>query len=164
MVAVGAASGVTTMAFLIALLFYCLPSPQGMEELPARIAFALRMNMIALLSLLIGIVTVANRRFLGEAIDPPRHAEDRATEIDGRMVDNTVQQTIVFCAGTMALSTLLDKSSIKLVAALAIVFILVCAAFWIGYRINPPCTAPGMAATGYLNFGIVLAVFYLLLR
>jgi hypothetical protein len=41
------------------------------------------------------IATVGNSRFLSEAIDPTRHAESRSMEIDGRVVDNTLQQNFL---------------------------------------------------------------------
>ncbi|ESS71527.1 hypothetical protein MGMO_97c00050 [Methyloglobulus morosus KoM1] len=161
-VAIGAASGVIGMVILVTLLYSNLPAPAGMGNPFDRVIFTLRMNLVAALPLFIGIVTVGNNRFLSEAIDPLRHAEDRATVINGRFVDNTLQQNFLFLVGTLALSTFLEAASMKLMIALTLVFVLARIAFWIGYRIDPLYRAPGMAATIYMNLGIILSVLYFL--
>jgi len=39
------------------------------------------------------------------------------------------------------------------------------AVFWVGYRINPLYRAPGMAATAYMNFGMILyLLFHMVVR
>lgn len=160
-VAIGASSGVISMIVLVTLLYWILPNITGMGDVLDRIIFTLRINVLAVLPLFVGIVTVANNRFMSEAIDPLRHAEDRATVINSKFVDNTLQQNLVFFVGTMALSTFLDAHSIKIILVLTLVFVFARIAFWIGYRINPLYRAPGMAATGYMNLGIIFTVVYL---
>jgi hypothetical protein len=159
-VAVGAASGVVVMMILVAFLYWILPIPVDVDNPLDRIIFTLRMNLVAALPLFFGIVTVGNNRFLSEAIDPLRHAEDRATIINGRFVDNTLQQNFLFFVGTLALSTFLEAASMKLMVALTLVYVLARIAFWIGYRIDPLYRASGMAATIYMNLCIILTVFY----
>jgi len=161
-VAVGAASGVVSMMILVALLYWNLPIPDGMDNPFDRVIFTLRMNLVAALPLFIGIVTVGNNRFLSEAIDPLRHAEDRATIINGRFVDNTLQQNFLFLVGTLALSTFLEAASMKLMVALTLVFVIARIVFWIGYR-DPLYRAPGMAATIYMNLCIIVSVLYFLI-
>ena len=135
-VAVAAASGIVGMVVLgFAYLWWY-------GQTIDRIIFTLRMNLIAALPLFIGIVTVGNNRFLSEAIDRLRHAEDRATIINGRFVDNTLQQNFLFFVGTMALSTFLGAATMKLMGALTLVFVLARTSFGlataltlgIGYR------------------------------
>jgi len=43
----------------------------------------------------------------------------------------------------------------RIIPAAVIVFVTARIAFWIGYRIHPLYRAFGMAATGYLNVGLV---------
>jgi hypothetical protein len=162
-VAIGAASGAVGMAVLIFLLYSTLPAISGMDTTIDRLVFTLRLNVFAVLPLFVGLVIVSNGRFLSNAIDPLRHAEDRAMEINGRVVDNTLQQNFVFLLGTLALSTFLTSATIKLIPALVAVFILARIVFWIGYRIDPLYRAPGMAATSYMNVGILLSVLYFLI-
>lgn len=157
-VAIGAGSGVLSMLLLIWGLYAILPTVEGVETVVEQMIFALKWNVVAVLPLFVMIANVGNGRFLSEAINPLRHAEDKTMEIDGRVVDNTFQQNFVFFVGTMALSTVLTPESLKIIMALTIVFVLARTVFWIGYRMNPLYRAPGMAATAYMNLGILLFV------
>jgi uncharacterized membrane protein YecN with MAPEG domain len=54
---------------------------------------------------------------------------------------------------------------LQVVWACAIVFATARLAFWLGYRLNPLYRAPGMAATAYLNLGMLLyLLFWMLAR
>ena len=160
-VAVGAGTGLLGMLALLAILYSMLPAPIGMDTEIARIVYTLKLNVVAILPFFIGVAIVGNGRFLSNAIDPLRHAEDRAMEINARVVANTLEQNFLFFIGTVALSTLLDAQTIKIIPALVIVYIIARIVFWIGYRINPLYRAPGMAGTLYMNIGILLSVLYL---
>ena len=83
-VAIGAASGVVLMALSVWLLTLALPSPRMMGTIADRLGYALRANVVALLPLFIMIITIANSRFLSEALDPTRQAESPTMQIDGR--------------------------------------------------------------------------------
>ena len=43
----------------------------------------------------------------------------------------------------------------RIIPAAAIVFVTARAAFWVGYRLHPLYRAFGMAATAYLNIGLL---------
>lgn len=161
-VAIGAASGVTCMALSVLFLYTLFPEVPGMGTVLERISFALQMNVFAVIPLFLMLITVGNSRFLSDAIDPTRYAESKLMEIDGRVADNTLQQNVVFLIGTLALATLIPAEMTKLFAALATVFVLARIAFWAGYRKNPLYRAPGMAATAYMNLGILLSCVYLI--
>ena len=45
------------------------------------------------------IVAVGNARALGEAIDPTLGKESPAMIVDGRVLDNTLQQFVLFLVG-----------------------------------------------------------------
>src|SRR5262249_33212708 len=79
--------------------------------------------------------------------------EDAATQINGRVVDNTLQQFVLFLVATLALSVNLTAAQMRIIPAAAMVFVVARAAFWVGYRIHPPYRAFGMAAAGYLKRG-----------
>ena len=162
-VAIGAVSGVVSMITLVVFLYWLLPSIENMNETLDRIVFTFWMNAVAILPLFAGIIVVGNNRFLTDAIDPLRHAESRVIEINERYIDNTLQQYLVFLVGTVALSTFLDGQSMKLIVALTVVFILARIVFWVGYRIDSLYRAPGMAATIYMNLGIILSVLYFII-
>jgi hypothetical protein len=159
-VAIGAASGIVIMVLSVWLLTLVLPSPRMVGTIAERLAYALRANVVAVLPLFVMVITVANARFLSDAIDPTRHAESSTMEIDGRVVDNTLQQNFVFALGSLAVSTLAPLQSLQVVWACTIVFVAARSVFWAGYRMNPLYRAPGMSATAYLNLGLILYVLY----
>lgn len=159
-VAVGAASGVATMVALVWILTEVLPTPAIAGTMAERLAYALRVNVVALLPFFVMLITVANSRFLSDAIDPTLKAESAAMQIDGRVVDNTLQQNFVFAITSLAVSTLVERRHLQVVLACAIVFMIARLVFWYGYRRHPLYRAPGMAATAYLNLGMILYVLY----
>ena len=146
------------------LLYRALPAPVGVEAVADRIGYALRWNALAALPLLAMLAAVGNARFLGEAIDPTLGKEDARMEINGRVADNTLQQFVLFVAGSLALAVALPDARVPIVGAAAIVFVLMRIAFWIGYRIRPVYRAFGFAATAYLNVGLLAAALYLSVR
>ena len=159
-VAAGVFSGVASMALAVYVLDHVLPSPAGISTRADQLAYALRVDVLAVVPLFVMIANVSNARFMGKAIDPLAHEESTRMEIDGRVVDNTLQQTFVFLVGTTALSAALSPEHLQLLLALAIVFVVARVAFWVGYRMHPLYRAPGMAATSYMNLGILLTVLY----
>ena len=81
-------------------------------------------------------------------------------EIDGRVADNTLQQNFVFAIASLALSTIVPLRHLQVVWACAIVFVTARFVFWLGYRLNPLYRAPGMAATAYMNLGMILYLLF----
>src|SRR3954451_16112257 len=159
-VAAGAATGVLTMAASVWILTRFLPAPVIGDALGERLAYALLANVVALMPFFIMLITVGNSRFLSEAIDPTRRAESRSMEIDGRVADNTLQQNFVFAIASLALSTVVGLKYLQVVWACAIIFVVARLVFWLGYRLNPLYRAPGMAATAYMNLGMILYLLF----
>ena len=137
-----------------------LPAPTIADQAAPRLAYALQANAVAVFAFFIMLAAIGNSRFLSEAIDPTRRAENPAQVIDGRVADNTLQQNFVFAVASLALSTLVPLQHLQVVWACTIVFIVARAAFWLGYRLNPLYRAPGMAATAYMNLGMLLYVLF----
>jgi len=154
-VAIGAASGVAAMIVSVATLYLFWPSNPSYTEIGGRLAFTFQASAFAILPLLAGIVTVGNDRFFTEAIDPTLRKEDVATQINGRVVENTLQQSVLFLVATTALCVNLTSAQMRIIPAAVIVFIVARMAFWVGYRIHPLYRAFGMAATAYLNVGLL---------
>ena len=162
-VVIGAAMGVVVMALSVWALTRVLPMPAIADTSAERLVYALRANLVAIMPFIAMVATVANSRFFSEAIDPTRGVESRTLEIDSRAADNTLQQSYVFTAATLALSTVVPLHHLQVVWACAIVFVAARAAFWLGYRLDPLYRAPGMSATAFMNLGMILCVvFYLL--
>ena len=158
-VATGALSGAAAMLLSTWLLYTVLPSPQVTSQSDA-VLYALRWLPLAALPLLAAIVAVGNARALGPAIDPTLGNEDRALRITLRVAGNTLEQFVLFAAGSLGLAASIDPAQAKIVGAAAVVFVAARIAFWIGYRIHPLYRAPGFAATAYLNIGLLGAALY----
>ena len=153
-VAIGAASGVVTMvAALIALSNLC-PGIAGDATAGERLAYAVKWIALAALPLALAIASVGNARFNSEAIDPTAGKECAATVINGRVVDNTVQQYLLFGTASLAIAAGARGDQLGVVAAAAILFVVARLTFWIGYRIKPVYRAAGFASTFYLNLGL----------
>lgn len=159
-VALGAATGIVTMAASVWLLASVLPTPVIADAVGERLGYALRANVFALVPFFVMLITIGNSRFLSEAIDPTRRAESGPMQIDGRVADNTLQQNFVFAVTSLALSVTVPSHYLQVVWACAIVFVVARFVFWLGYRINPLYRAPGMSATAYLNLGMILYVLF----
>jgi hypothetical protein len=160
-VAIGAASGVAAMMLAMWLLSTrMLAAPAGMESVGERLGYALRWAVVAALPFFAMIAAIGNARALGAAIDPTLGREDRAMIVDGRVADNTLQQYVLFLAGSLALAASLSPGRMPVIAAAAIVFVVARLAFWIGYRIDPLYRAFGFAATAYLNLGLLAAALW----
>jgi amino acid permease len=154
-VAVGAATGVISMIIGVFGIYRAWPAPEGLAAAAERVAYTLHWEAIAALPLLVAVIAVGNNRFLSEAIDPTLNKEDLATQINGRVVENTLQQLVLVVLGTLALSVGLAPEQMGIIAAAVIVFVIARIAFWIGYRVHLLYRAFGMAATGYLNVGLL---------
>ena len=154
-VALGAASGMLTMLVATWLLYTFMRSSTA-----DPLIYALRWQPVAALPLLAMIVAVGNARAMGPAIDPTLGAEDPAMKVNIRVLDNTLQQFVLFVAGSMGLAASLDPQQVKVVGAAAIVFVFGRVAFWIGYRIHPLYRAFGFASTAYLNMGLIAAAIW----
>jgi len=135
-------------------------APLIADTVPERLAYALYANVFALLPFIIMLIAVGNGRFFSEAIDPTRHKENTAMEINGRVADNTLQQNFVFTIATLALATIVPILYLQVIWALTIIFVVARLLFWLGYRMHPLYRAPGMAATSYMNVFVILYVLF----
>ena len=139
----------------VAGIYQLWPGNPSLADVSSRLAYTLQANAFAVIPLLVAIMIVGNNRFFSQAIDPTLKKEDMATQINGRVVENTLQQFVGFVTATTALSVNLTAAEMRIIPAAVIVFVIARAAFWIGYRIHPLYRAFGMAATGYLNLGLL---------
>jgi hypothetical protein len=161
-VAIGAASGVASMALAMWLLSTrVLPAPAGVETIGDRLGYAMRWDAFAALPLFAMIATIGNARATSAAIDPTLGLESKAMIVNGRVADNTTQQYLLFLAGSLALAASLPPAHVQVTGAAAIVFVAARLAFWVGYRIAPLYRAFGFASTAYLNLGLLLASLWL---
>jgi hypothetical protein len=163
-VAIGASSGIVTMlvaTWALSRVMPCLPEGADAGD---RLAFAAKWIAIAAAPLFFAIVAVGNRRFLTEAIDPLLGKESPAMIVNGRVVDNNVQQYLLFVVAAFAVAAAADGPQLGLVSAASLLFIVFRFAFWIGYRIHPLYRAFGMSSTAYLNVLLFAAAIWMAWR
>ena len=160
-VASGAASGVAAMVALVWLLSRFIPPPTIVDTAADRIAYALRWAVPAALLFFFMVVAVGNARFKSEAIDPTIGKESQRMIVDGRVVDNTLQQLVLFLVGMLALAVTLPVQRLSIIAAVSITFVVMRLAFWIGYRIKPIYRAFGFSSTAYMNAGMLVAALWM---
>jgi uncharacterized MAPEG superfamily protein len=163
-VATGAASGIIVMLVALFGLWTLAPHLSAEADAGDRLAFAAQWIAIAAAPLFFAIVSVGNERFLSDAIDPTAGKESRAMIINGRVVDNTVQQYALFVVASLAVAAGARGDQLGIVAAAALVFLVMRFAFWIGYRIDPLYRAFGMSATAYLNLALFVAAVWMAVR
>ena len=123
-VVVGALSGIVGMMVLVTLFTHLLGAPQTADTTAERLAYALGANVFAMLPLFLMFITIGNERFLSDAIDPLRYAENRTVEINMRVSQNTLEQNFFFLVGTLALSTVIPIQYLQVVWACALVFVI----------------------------------------
>jgi hypothetical protein len=155
-VAIGAASGIATMIVSVWLLQELLPRPSA-DPIP----YALSWLAFAALPLFFMLAAIGNARFNSEAIDPTVGKESPRMVVDARVADNTLQQFVLFAAGSLALAVNLPADQLGIIGAASIVFVVMRLAFWVGYRIRPVYRAFGFAGTAYLNLGLLGASLWL---
>lgn len=123
-------------------------APAGTGE---RLAYAVRWLLIPGVCLLVGLGVTANRRFfLPTAIDGERDVPaSPAFEINLRYNQNTLEQTVLAAIAWTGLSLALPAQDLKLIPALAGLFAVGRAAFWLGYLYAPWARAFGLGLTFY---------------
>jgi hypothetical protein len=163
-VAIGAGSGIVAMILLVFSLSTVIPAPDIPDHAADRLAYTLRWATLPALLFFAMVAAVGNARFSSEAIDPTLGKESPKTVIDGRVVDNTLQQLVLFLVGMFGLAVTLPLHRLSIVAAVSITFVIVRIAFWIGYRIKPVYRAFGFSSTAYMNFGMLVATLWMWLR
>jgi len=158
-VAAGAASGVFAMLAALLALSGIIAGLAVDANAGERLAYAVQWIAAAALPLALAIASVGNGRFNSEAIDPTAGKESHTMVINGRVVDNSVQQYLLFAVASLAVAAGARGDQLGIVAAGAIIFVIARFVFWIGYRIRPVYRAAGFASTFYLNivlFGYAL--------
>lgn len=131
---ISAALAISALVWL-GVYFICPPVP-GMETPSARIIFALNCSCVALmLCLLTGVEAVAHERLQTDAFNPLVGHESRRLKVNLRYLQNTLEQTVLFIPGLLALAVYCaDGRAMRVVVAATVTWILSRFAFWIGYH------------------------------
>ena len=147
---------VAAIVILVALWLHLaelhLPLPAG-DDPASRLAFTARWLLLPALALFAGIAVVANQRFfVADAIDGARTSQNRLIEITLRYNQNTLEQTTLAAIAWAGLALNLPHEMLRLIPAMAIVFVAGRALFWIGYLITPVARALGLGLSAYPTF------------
>ncbi|HEY1711038.1 MAG TPA: MAPEG family protein [Rhizomicrobium sp.] len=131
----------------------------------SRLAFVAKWLLVPGLALLVGIGTVASRRFFSaDAIDGTRAPESRTLEINLRYNQNTLEQAVLVLFAWPLLALLLPATQLGLVPVLAVLFGFGRFAFWIGYLLAPWARAFGFGLTFYPTVTVYIWLAILVLR
>ena len=115
-----------------------------------RLAVAARWLLVPGLCLLAGLGVTANQRFLRtDAIDGQTDFKPGFMDINLRYNKNTLEQTVLAAIAWTGLALALRPADLNLVPALAALFALGRATFWIGYLYAPWARAFGLGLTFY---------------
>lgn len=138
--------------FTVLLTWHYAPSWFSFAVLPAddtadRLVFVLRWLLIPGLTLLMGVWIAGRRGFIPDAIDGTRTPASHAFEINLRYNQNTLEQVVLAAIAWMNLGIALPQERLILIPAMATLFGIGRAAFWIGYLMNPMGRAFGMVLT-----------------
>ena len=132
--------------------YYMLPPLAGMEDVVARLVFALKCGCVAILFCFVtGIEAVAHERLRSPAIDPLSGYDTPRMRVNLRYLQNTLEQLAPFVAGVFGLALYCsDGRSMRAVPATTVVWIATRIAFWIGYHRSSAqrgIGAPGMVVS-----------------
>lgn len=146
-----------TYAVAAALYFWVVPPPDGMAELAARIALALRCSAVAVLPYFAVCLVILTRRLIEGSHDPLAGAESHALQVERRVMQNTLEQLVAFVLAILALATMLAPAQMRLLPIVTGGFVVARLAYWWGYhRSGTLGRAPGVQMTYALTVPLVL--------
>ena len=144
-----AIANTASLAF-IAGAFVLVPfDSSSLESAADRIAFTLRWEALAALTLGFGVSRVSLfRMFSARAIDGSAPtADERGLELGRRYLQNTLEQLVLAVIAHLALATWLAPDAMRLIPILVTWFVIARIAFFVGYQRNPTARILGFAAT-----------------
>lgn len=112
------------------------PIPAGMDEVGARMAFALKCCVLAIIfSLFLAVEAVAHERLQTAAFDPLAGHETRRLRVNQRYLQNTLEQVVLFSTGLFGLALYSPGGdAMRAVSATTISWVVARILFWIGYH------------------------------
>ena len=129
-----------------------------------RLVFALRWQLPCAASILIFIIITGNTRFLTSAINPLDLQDQGPVNVLGRILDNSEQQFLIHFVAIITMATIVEASSLQLIPAFSILFVIGRTAFTIGYLIHPMQRAFGMSINIWSVNSITVFCMYHLIK
>lgn len=153
-----------TYAAVAGLYVWVVPAPDGMAQLAARIALALRCSAVAVLPYFAVCLVVLVRRLAEGSHDPLAGAESRILQVERRVMQNTLEQLVAFVPAILALATMLAPAQMRLLPIVTGAFVAARLLYWWGYhRSGTLGRAPGVQMTFALTVPLVLGASVLAL-
>lgn len=150
-----AAAGTVLGWLLFALIVGLIIGPRAAQTAD-RLAYAAAwMWPIAVLLFVMTLVT-AIARGSSPAIDPTTNSEGRFLAISRRVLTNTVEQSLIFALGALAMAAVTPAGQLGLLGALTILFVIARVAFWFGYLANPVYRYAGFVLTAEINVVVLV--------
>lgn len=142
-------AGTVGAAAVWAAIFAFVPPLDGMAAPELRLLFAVKCVAVSLLfTLALGIEAVGHERLLSDAYDPLAGRETTRLRINQRFIQNTLEQSLLFLGGLLALSYYCDSgSSMRAIVACSAVWVLSRIVFWVGYHIASEHRVAGLIGT-----------------
>ena len=117
------------------------------DDLATRLAFAVRWLLAPGCMLLVGIVVAGRRGFYPDAIDGTRTPANHGLEIGLRYNQNTLEQVVLAGIAWLGLAVSVSHANLAFIPAMALLFVVGRATFWLGYLVAPTARAFGMTMT-----------------
>lgn len=132
MIAIAVAIPIAVLLWVATAFF--APPLTAVDTLSERMLFALKcVSLAVLFSLVLGVEAVAHERLSSPAFDPLAGFETRRLRVNQHYLQNSLEQIVVFAVGLFGLAAYSpDGSSMRVVLATTVVWIVSRFAFWIG--------------------------------
>lgn len=116
-----------------------------------RVAYAAEL-LIAVAVVVLLIVSRLFRTFdTAKAEDPFANAESQRWRVNQRVLQNTVEQALIFVPALLALAARVEPGHVKILPVLTALWCAGRILFWIGYRVKPVLRGPGFEWTLYTS-------------
>ncbi len=114
-----------------------------------RVAYAAEL-LVAIAVVVLLMVSGCFRVFdTPKAEDPFAGAESRTWRVNQRVLQNTVEQAMIFVPALLALAARVAPGQVRILPVLTAVWCAGRILFWVGYRIRPSLRGPGFEWTLY---------------
>ena len=155
-----AGSGIFSILFVLAGLYFFDAPVVGIESPGDRIAYAWQYDFWAGFALLFGVARVAGERFFSSEIDGSVPAHTHALQVNRAYIQNTTEQIILLLIAHTALSLVVSSEMLRIIPILVALFLLGRLTFWAGYLRSPPARAFGFATTFYPTVAVFFYVAF----
>lgn len=126
-----------------------------LHSMQDRLVFALRLQVLPLLTILIAIFNISRMRFRNPGAKNPLSGNEHLIQVSLKIANNTIEQFLLHLGNQLILATYLPEDKLRLLPLLAIYFFLGRITFLIGYSMNHNYRAYGFLLTFIPTFGAI---------